>query len=77
VKISISEKVLHATEEKTALFCVINCREAMCRMKEGEEEKTKSYTALVWTQKPIEREDITFIDNIKVRTSHTSVWFTE
>ncbi|XP_072239728.1 tRNA pseudouridine synthase Pus10 [Leuresthes tenuis] len=40
-------------------------REAMCRMKEGEEEKTKSYTALVWTQKPIERDDITFIDNVK------------
>ncbi|KAM7394748.1 hypothetical protein PAMP_021534 [Pampus punctatissimus] len=40
-------------------------REAMSRMKEGEEEKTKSYTALVWTQKPIQREDITFIDDIK------------
>ncbi|KAM7419862.1 hypothetical protein PAMA_016799 [Pampus argenteus] len=40
-------------------------REAMSRMKEGEEEKTKSYTALVWTQKPIQRADITFIDDIK------------
>lgn len=40
-------------------------REAMSRMKEGEEEKTKSYTALIWTQKPIERDDITFIDDIK------------
>uniref|UniRef100_A0A3Q0RL78 tRNA pseudouridine synthase Pus10 n=1 Tax=Amphilophus citrinellus TaxID=61819 RepID=A0A3Q0RL78_AMPCI len=40
-------------------------REAMGRMKEGEEEKTKSYTALVWTQKTIQREDISFIDNIK------------
>uniref|UniRef100_A0A669C7E2 tRNA pseudouridine synthase Pus10 n=1 Tax=Oreochromis niloticus TaxID=8128 RepID=A0A669C7E2_ORENI len=40
-------------------------REAMSRMKEGEEEKTKSYTALVWTQKPIQREDISFIDDIK------------
>lgn len=40
----------------------------MSRMKEGEEEKTKSYTALIWTQKPIEREDITFIDDIKVST---------
>ncbi|GAA6229050.1 putative tRNA pseudouridine synthase Pus10 [Lates japonicus] len=43
-------------------------REAMSRMKEGEEEKTKSYTALVWTQKPIQREDITFIDDIKELT---------
>uniref|UniRef100_A0A3Q2D632 tRNA pseudouridine(55) synthase n=1 Tax=Cyprinodon variegatus TaxID=28743 RepID=A0A3Q2D632_CYPVA len=41
-------------------------REAMSRMKEGEEEKTKSYTALVWTQKAIEKEDIAFIDDIKV-----------
>nr|XP_020480857.1 putative tRNA pseudouridine synthase Pus10 isoform X1 [Monopterus albus]XP_020480859.1 putative tRNA pseudouridine synthase Pus10 isoform X1 [Monopterus albus]XP_020480860.1 putative tRNA pseudouridine synthase Pus10 isoform X1 [Monopterus albus] len=40
-------------------------RQAMSRMKEGEEEKTKSYTALIWTQKPIQREDITFIDDIK------------
>uniref|UniRef100_A0A671TH25 tRNA pseudouridine(55) synthase n=1 Tax=Sparus aurata TaxID=8175 RepID=A0A671TH25_SPAAU len=40
-------------------------REAMSRMKEGEEEKTKSYTALIWTLKPIQREDITFIDDIK------------
>uniref|UniRef100_A0A8P4GF43 tRNA pseudouridine synthase Pus10 n=1 Tax=Dicentrarchus labrax TaxID=13489 RepID=A0A8P4GF43_DICLA len=40
-------------------------RDAMSRMKEGEEEKTKSYTALIWTQKPIQRDDITFIDDIK------------
>ncbi|XP_076585226.1 tRNA pseudouridine synthase Pus10 [Chaetodon auriga] len=43
-------------------------REAMSRMKEGEEEKTKSYSALIWTQKPIQREDITFIDDIKELT---------
>ena len=40
-------------------------------MKEGEEDKTKSYTALIWTRKAIEKEDITFIDNIKVRDSST------
>uniref|UniRef100_A0AAQ6AAN1 tRNA pseudouridine synthase Pus10 n=1 Tax=Amphiprion ocellaris TaxID=80972 RepID=A0AAQ6AAN1_AMPOC len=43
-------------------------RDAMSRMKEGEEEKTKSYTALVWTQKPIQTEDIAFIDDIKELT---------
>ncbi|KAG7220266.1 hypothetical protein INR49_018322 [Caranx melampygus] len=43
-------------------------RDAMSRMKEGEEEKTKSYSALVWTQKPISREDISFIDDIKELT---------
>ncbi|KAG7235722.1 hypothetical protein INR49_002291 [Caranx melampygus] len=43
-------------------------KRAMSRMKEGEEEKTKSYSALVWTQKPISREDISFIDDIKELT---------
>lgn len=54
------------TKKVVHVCCVLNCREAMSRMKEGEEEKTKSYTALVWTQKPIQREDISFIDDIKV-----------
>uniref|UniRef100_H3CCH7 tRNA pseudouridine synthase Pus10 n=1 Tax=Tetraodon nigroviridis TaxID=99883 RepID=H3CCH7_TETNG len=40
-------------------------REATSRMKEGEEEKTKSYTALVWTHKALQREDLSFIDDIK------------
>uniref|UniRef100_A0A8D3BHK6 tRNA pseudouridine synthase Pus10 n=1 Tax=Scophthalmus maximus TaxID=52904 RepID=A0A8D3BHK6_SCOMX len=43
-------------------------RDAMSRMKEGEEEKTKSYTALVWTRRPIQREDISFIGDIKELT---------
>ncbi|KAJ0051079.1 hypothetical protein NL108_012251, partial [Boleophthalmus pectinirostris] len=43
-------------------------RDAMGRMKEGEEEKTKSYRALVWTQKPIEKEDIIFLNDIKELT---------
>lgn len=49
--------------------CFLNVRarrEAMSRMKVGEEEKTKSYTALVWTQKPIQKEDLAFLDDIKV-----------
>ncbi|XP_072319651.1 tRNA pseudouridine synthase Pus10 [Eucyclogobius newberryi] len=43
-------------------------REAMGRMKEGEEDKTKSYRALVWTQKPIEKDDVSFLDDIKELT---------
>lgn len=35
-------------------------------MKEGEEEKTKSYSALIWTEKVIQKEDITFLDSVKV-----------
>ncbi|KAJ8389921.1 hypothetical protein AAFF_G00113900 [Aldrovandia affinis] len=40
-------------------------REAVGHMKEGEEEKTKSYGALIWTQRPIEKDDIEFIKDIK------------
>ncbi|XP_062244297.1 putative tRNA pseudouridine synthase Pus10 [Platichthys flesus] len=43
-------------------------RDAMSRMKEGEEDKTKSYTALVWTRKPIQSDDIIFIGDIKELT---------
>ncbi|NWZ21803.1 PUS10 synthase, partial [Asarcornis scutulata] len=40
-------------------------RSAIGRMKEGEEEKTKTYSALVWTDKAIQKEDIAFLDDIK------------
>ncbi|KFO72917.1 Putative tRNA pseudouridine synthase Pus10, partial [Cuculus canorus] len=40
-------------------------REAIGRMKEGEEEKTKTYSALVWTDEAIQKEDIAFLDDIK------------
>uniref|UniRef100_A0A8C1EI07 tRNA pseudouridine synthase Pus10 n=1 Tax=Cyprinus carpio carpio TaxID=630221 RepID=A0A8C1EI07_CYPCA len=37
-------------------------RDATSRMKEGEEEKTKTYSALIWTQKAIESPDLEFLD---------------
>ncbi|KAJ7420139.1 putative tRNA pseudouridine synthase Pus10 [Pitangus sulphuratus] len=40
-------------------------REAIGRMKEGEEEKTKTYSALIWTDRAIQREDIALLDDIK------------
>uniref|UniRef100_A0A8C1EHS7 tRNA pseudouridine synthase Pus10 n=1 Tax=Cyprinus carpio carpio TaxID=630221 RepID=A0A8C1EHS7_CYPCA len=40
-------------------------RDATSRMKEGEEEKTKTYSALIWTQKAIESPDLEFLANIK------------
>ncbi|MBN3304819.1 PUS10 synthase, partial [Amia calva] len=40
-------------------------RDAVGHMKEGEEEKTKSYSALIWSQRPIEKEDIDFLNDIK------------
>lgn len=41
-------------------------REAIGHMKEGEEEKTKSYSALIWTNKAIQKKDIDFLHDIKV-----------
>ncbi|KAM5249994.1 tRNA pseudouridine synthase Pus10 isoform 2-T5 [Hipposideros larvatus] len=40
-------------------------REAIGHMKEGEEEKTKTYSALIWTNKAIQKKDIEFLDDIK------------
>uniref|UniRef100_A0A8C0Z6D3 tRNA pseudouridine(55) synthase n=1 Tax=Canis lupus familiaris TaxID=9615 RepID=A0A8C0Z6D3_CANLF len=40
-------------------------REAIGHMKEGEEEKTKSYSALIWTNKAIQKKDIEFLNDIK------------
>ncbi|XP_040589100.1 tRNA pseudouridine synthase Pus10 isoform X2 [Mesocricetus auratus] len=40
-------------------------REALGYMKEGEEEKTKTYSALVWTSRAIQRKDIGFLDDLK------------
>lgn len=34
-------------------------------MKEGEEEKTKTYSALIWTDKAIQKKDIEFLNDIK------------
>ncbi|XP_023602336.1 putative tRNA pseudouridine synthase Pus10 isoform X2 [Myotis lucifugus] len=40
-------------------------REAIGHMKEGEEEKTKTYSALIWTNKAIQKEDIEFLNGMK------------
>ncbi|XP_044045445.1 putative tRNA pseudouridine synthase Pus10 isoform X3 [Siniperca chuatsi] len=61
----LQETINNSSDKIRVRDLQIVTREAMSRMKEGEEEKTKSYTALVWTQKPIQSEDITFIDDIK------------
>lgn len=45
---------------------VLCYREAVAHMKEGEEEKTKCYSALIWTEKNIKKEDLDLLDNVKV-----------
>lgn len=42
-------------------------REAIGHMKEGEEEKTKTYSALIWTNRAIQKKDIGFLDDLKVQ----------
>uniref|UniRef100_A0A8C4Z1T1 tRNA pseudouridine(55) synthase n=1 Tax=Gadus morhua TaxID=8049 RepID=A0A8C4Z1T1_GADMO len=63
------QETINTSSDKIAVRDLqIVTRECMGHMKEGEEEKTKSYTALVWTQKPIEKDDIIFLDDIKELT---------
>ncbi|KAK5865437.1 hypothetical protein PBY51_019707 [Eleginops maclovinus] len=61
----LQETINNSSDKIKVRDLQIVSREAMGRMKEGEEDKTKSYTALVWTLKPIQSEDIAFIDDIK------------
>lgn len=63
------QETINTSSDKIAVRDLqIVTRECMCHMKEGEEEKTKSYTALVWTQKAIEKDDLVFLDDIKELT---------
>ena len=50
-------------------------REAIGHMKEGEEEKTKTYSALIWTDKAIQKKDIEFLNDIKVVKYPDSFYF--
>ncbi|XP_077380326.1 tRNA pseudouridine synthase Pus10 isoform X2 [Festucalex cinctus] len=60
------QELINASSEKIRVRDLqMVSRDAMSRMKEGEEEKTKSYQALVWTQKSIREDDIAFINHIK------------
>ncbi|KAL6481820.1 hypothetical protein MHYP_G00099000 [Metynnis hypsauchen] len=60
------QEVINASSDKIRVRDLqIVTRDAMGRMKEGEEEKTKSYSALIWTKKAITNSDLDFIANIK------------
>ncbi|KAL2086569.1 hypothetical protein ACEWY4_017628 [Coilia grayii] len=61
----IQEEINQSTDKIRVRDLQMVSRDAMSRMKEGEEEKTKCYSALIWTQKAIADEDIKFIANIK------------
>uniref|UniRef100_A0A4W4GEC8 tRNA pseudouridine(55) synthase n=1 Tax=Electrophorus electricus TaxID=8005 RepID=A0A4W4GEC8_ELEEL len=53
------QETINASSDKIRVRDLqIVTREAMGRMKEGEEEKTKSYSALIWTKKAITKADL-------------------
>uniref|UniRef100_W5NGV8 tRNA pseudouridine synthase Pus10 n=1 Tax=Lepisosteus oculatus TaxID=7918 RepID=W5NGV8_LEPOC len=62
----LQETINNSSSEKIKVRDLqIVTRDAVGHMKEGEEEKTKSYRALIWTERPIQEHDIEFINDIK------------
>ncbi|XP_028827191.1 tRNA pseudouridine synthase Pus10 [Denticeps clupeoides] len=61
----LQEEINQSSDKIRVRDVQIVTREAVAHMKEGEEEKTKSYSALIWTQKSIVQNDIEFISDIK------------
>ncbi|KAM5165516.1 tRNA pseudouridine synthase Pus10 [Mantella aurantiaca] len=60
----LQEKINSSDKIKVRDLQIVT-REAISHMKEGEEEKTKCYSALIWTEKPITKEDLELLDNVK------------
>lgn len=52
-----------------------SCRAAIGHMKEGEEAKTKTYSALIWTSRAIQKKDIGFLDSLKVQCAALCLLF--
>uniref|UniRef100_A0A674D5T5 tRNA pseudouridine(55) synthase n=1 Tax=Salmo trutta TaxID=8032 RepID=A0A674D5T5_SALTR len=61
----LQESINQSSDKIRVRDLQIVSRDAMGHMKEGEEDKTKSYTALIWTQKAIDKDDITFLEETK------------
>ncbi|KAM9601452.1 tRNA pseudouridine synthase Pus10 isoform 1-T2 [Trichechus inunguis] len=61
----LQQKINNSSDKIQVRDLQLVTREAIGHMKEGEEEKTKTYSALIWTNKAIGKEDIEFLDDIK------------
>ncbi|XP_074188123.1 tRNA pseudouridine synthase Pus10 isoform X2 [Rhinolophus sinicus] len=61
----LQQKINNASNKIQVRDLQLVTREAIGHMKEGEEEKTKTYSALIWTNKTIQRKDIEFLNDIK------------
>uniref|UniRef100_A0A4W3GLD0 tRNA pseudouridine(55) synthase n=1 Tax=Callorhinchus milii TaxID=7868 RepID=A0A4W3GLD0_CALMI len=60
----LQQQINKSTDKIRVRDLQIVTREAVGHMKEGEEEKTKCYSALIWTQRAIERSDINFLQDM-------------
>ncbi|XP_048457261.1 putative tRNA pseudouridine synthase Pus10 isoform X2 [Rhincodon typus] len=61
----LQQKINSSTDKIQVRDLQIVTREAIGHMKEGEEEKTKSYSALIWTEKAIAKNDIDFLQDLQ------------
>ncbi|XP_060687527.1 putative tRNA pseudouridine synthase Pus10 isoform X2 [Hemiscyllium ocellatum] len=61
----LQQKINSSTDKIQVRDLQIVTREAIGHMKEGEEEKTKSYSALIWTEKAIVKNDIDFLQDLQ------------
>ncbi|XP_073195468.1 tRNA pseudouridine synthase Pus10 isoform X3 [Lepidochelys kempii] len=61
----LQQKINNSSDKIKVRDLQLVTREAIGHMKEGEEEKTKTYSALIWTDKAIQKEDIALLDDMK------------
>ncbi|XP_048392181.1 putative tRNA pseudouridine synthase Pus10 isoform X2 [Stegostoma tigrinum] len=61
----LQQKINSSTDKIQVRDLQMVTREAIVHMKEGEEEKTKSYSALIWTEKAITKNDIDFLQDLQ------------
>ncbi|XP_064133079.1 tRNA pseudouridine synthase Pus10 isoform X2 [Loxodonta africana] len=62
----LQQKINNSSDKIQVRDLQLVTREAIGHMKEGEEEKTKTYSALIWTNKAIRKEDLRFLNDIKL-----------
>nr|XP_045003522.1 tRNA pseudouridine synthase Pus10 isoform X2 [Jaculus jaculus] len=61
----LQQKINESSDKIQVRDLQLVTREAIGHMKEGEEGKTKTYSALIWTNSAILKEDIEFLNNMK------------
>uniref|UniRef100_A0A8C0IND5 tRNA pseudouridine synthase Pus10 n=1 Tax=Chelonoidis abingdonii TaxID=106734 RepID=A0A8C0IND5_CHEAB len=61
----LQQKINNSSDKIKVRDLQLVTREAIGHMKEGEEEKTKTYSALIWTDKAIQKEDIAVLDDME------------